>query len=131
MNAKEATHVLGYTTLTMIDAFKETRYLGWLGIFVVADALIIGPFWVILAAIAWYLESWHIFFLGVALFWVVRGLGETMYWIHEQFATTHRNDPKNLFGYRLVKSEAIWFLYQIFWQCVTVLALLATVLIIW
>lgn len=115
----------------MIDAFKETRYLGWMGIFVVGDALVIGPFWIVLSLIAIYLQSWHWFLLGVSLFWVVRGFGETMYWIQEQFATNHRNDPKNLFGYGLVKSDAIWFLYQIFWQCVTVLALMATVYLIW
>lgn len=114
----------------MINAFQETRYLGWIGIFVVGDALVIIPFWILLSLICLYLHSWHYFFLGVSLFWVVRAHGEVQYWIHEQFASTHRNDPKNLFGYGLVKSDAIWFLYQIFWQCVTVLALLTSLALV-
>ncbi len=101
-----------------------------MGIFVVGDALIIIPFWILLTLIAVFFHSWRIFELGASLFWVVRGFGETQYWIHEQFAADHRNDPKNLFGYSLVKSDAIWFLYQVFWQCVTVLALLSCFLII-
>lgn len=111
----------------MINAFKETRYLVPLGIFVVGDALIIGPFWGIITLVSLYLHSWNFFFLSVSLFWVVRSLGETMYWIHEQFATKHRNDPRNLFGYSLVKNDSIWFLYQIAWQCVTVFSLLASI----
>jgi hypothetical protein len=109
-----------------INAYKETRFLWWLGIFVWGDALVIGPFWLLICLLSFMMHSWNFFLLSVSLFWVVRSVGETIYWFQEQFATSHRNDPKNLFGYRLVKNDSIWFLYQITWQCITVLSLLSS-----
>ncbi len=111
----------------MKNAFQETRFLWWAGIFVVADAIVILPFWILVIVISLLMHSWTVFFLAVSLFWVVRSLGEVIYWMNEQFATHHRNDPKNLFGYSLVRCDAIWFLYQLFWQCVMVLALLSSI----
>ena len=100
--------------------FTETPWLWWLGIFVWGDAIIIGTFWFLASLTTWLLKDWILFLLIISIFWLVRSIGETIYWFLEQFSTITRNEPKNLWGYRWVKNDSIWFLNQIFWQCITV-----------
>lgn len=107
-------------------AFTETPWLWWLGIFVWADAVVLGAFWFLVTLVAWWLQDWLLFLLVISIFWLVRSVGETVYWFLEQFSTITRNEPKNLWGYRWIKSEALWFLYQIFWQCVTVVTIITS-----
>lgn len=109
-------------------AFVTTPWLSWLGIFVWGDAIIISLFWVGLAVLGlWAGSKW--WWLGVAIFWAVRGVGETVYWLNQQFSTIKRNPPETMWGYQWIRSEAIWFVYQIFWQMVTVVAIMAGILI--
>jgi len=54
-----------------------------------------------------------------------------MYWLHQQFSTLERNPPKSLLGYRFFGNDSIWFVYQIFWQCVTVIAVIASIYTAW
>lgn len=109
------------------NPFGLTRWLSWLGIFVWADALVIAPFWVLAVLVSTIVHDWILFFLIASIFWSVRSLGEMVYWLNEQFAAKKRNPPQTLMGYSLIKSEAIWFVYQVFWQCVLVFSIVSAI----
>lgn len=109
------------------NVYGLTPWLGLLGIFVWGDATIICLFWTLSAVASYVLQSWLLFCLIVSLFWVVRSLGETIYWLNEQFAVHHRNEPKSLAGFKFFGNDSIWFIYQIIWQCVTVFSLVAVI----
>jgi len=47
--------------------------------FVWGDAVIFGLFWTVALIVAWVLKDWYLFLLIVSVFWVVRSLGETIY----------------------------------------------------
>lgn len=116
-----------YETRRKNNAFGLTRWLTPLGSFVWGDAVVLSVFWIVASLVSWWLSDWNVFWLIASVFWVVRGAGETIYWLNEQFARDHRNPPESLWGYSLFKSEAIWFVYQLVWQCVTVAAVIASV----
>ena len=105
-------------------AFEETPWLLPWGIFVWGDGVVFGLFWFIISVLTFALNDWNLFLLIYSIFWLVRSLGEVLYWIHEQFAKNHRNEPKNLRGYSLVKNDSVYFLYQIVWQCVMVVSII-------
>lgn len=112
------------------NPFGETPILFWLGIFVWGDAIVIGMFWILVSLISLLLNSWILFLLLVSVFWVVRSLGETIYWINQQFSPIIRNPSKNLRGFRWFKNDSIWFIYQIIWQCICVIAILTTIFLV-
>ncbi len=105
-------------------SFSLTPAAALFGAFVWGDVLVLSPFWSIVSATALFLQSWHFFLVATSVFWIVRSAGEVLYWFLEQFTGAVRNKPQDLFGYRLVKSEAIYFVYQVFWQCVLVLSII-------
>lgn len=109
------------------QVFSETPWLLLLGIFVWGDGLVFSLFWVIIAAACLFFNDWLLFLLTVSVFWLIRSLGEVVYWLSEQFAVNHRNEPENLRGYAIVKNDAVYFFYQIFWQCVAVVSMIATI----
>ncbi len=109
------------------NAFGLTPALYLIGSFVWADAVIFGLFWFIFSILSLLLADWLLFLFGTSVFWAVRGFGETTYWLHEQFAHAHRNAVKSLFFHSVFHDDSIWFVYQIFWQCVTVIAIIASV----
>lgn len=113
------------------NPFGVTPWLFPAGVFVWGDAVVIGLFWTVLAMTSLVIQNWNFLGLGVALFWVVRAWGEVQYWLHEQFASHHRNEPKNLHFHRYFPGDSIWFVYQVFWQCATVIALLASLFFVW
>lgn len=100
---------------------------GFLGIFVWGDALVIAPFWLISSLIVLFLQDWYLFLVILSLFWVVRSFGEVIYWLCEQFAGKNRNPPHTLKFYKFVNSDAIWFIYQLFWQCILIISLIASI----
>jgi hypothetical protein len=109
------------------NAFGLATLFGSLGIFVWGDAIVLGPFWLLTSLLVLFLQDWQLFLVILSLFWVVRSLGEVIYWITEQFSKEHRNPPETLMLYRYFKSDAVWFVYQVYWQCILVLSLLASV----
>lgn len=109
------------------NAFGLTPLLNFLGIFVWGDALVVSPFWIASSLVSYVKGDWYLFCLIFSLFWAVRGLGETFYWIAQQFSDINRNPPNNLPFYSIFKNDSIWFAYQVFWQCVSVLALLGSI----
>lgn len=104
------------------NAFGLTYYLNILGIFAWGDAIIFAPFWALVSAVALTLQDWTLFLLIFSLFWLVRSLGETIYWFNQQFSTLNRNPPEKLPGFKFFHNDSIWYIYQIFWQCVTVVS---------
>lgn len=109
------------------NAFGLTRSLTILGSFVWADAVVFGLFWLFFAGVSIALDDWWLFLFGTAVFWAVRGFGETQYWIAQQFSSKNRNPVETLLFHGIFHNDSIWFVYQIFWQCVTVAALVASV----
>ncbi|MDQ5951593.1 MAG: hypothetical protein QG639_874 [Patescibacteria group bacterium] len=109
------------------NSFGITRKLSFLGMFVWGDVLMLAPFWIGVSILCLILQDWWLFLLIVSAFWLVRGIGETLYWFLQQFATVKRDPPESLAGYRFVKNESIWFMYQVMWQCLTVISLIATI----
>lgn len=116
-----------YESVKKKNSFGETAFLSWLGIFVWGDAVIIGLFWFLSSLVCLLVKDWILFLLILSVFWVVRSMGETSYWFNQQFSTINRNPPERLRGYRLFKNDSIWFIYQIYWQCVTVVSIIATI----
>jgi hypothetical protein len=116
-----------YETKYRKNAYGVTRPLYILGMFVWGDAVIFGLFWAFSSLIALYLKDWYLFLLIVSVFWVVRSLGETIYWFNQQFSKINRNPPEKLPCYSIFQNDSIWFAHQIGWQCVTVAALIFTI----
>lgn len=109
------------------NPFGESFVLFWMGVFVWGDALVLGLFWFLVSIFVFVLKDWILFLLIFSVFWVVRSLGEVVYWFSHQFSTVVRNPPETLLGYRLFKNDSIWFVYQIVWQCILVLSIVTTI----
>lgn len=116
-----------YETKYKRNAFGLTPFLSILGMFVWGDAVVFGLFWTISSIIAWFLKDWYLFLLIVSIFWMVRSLGETIYWFNQQFSKINRNPPEKLMGYFIFQNDSIWFAYQIVWQCVMVISIISTI----
>lgn len=113
------------------NSYVLTRYLFPLGVFAWGDAVIFGPFWVISSIIVLVLNDWYLFLLIISIFWVVRSLGETIYWFNQQFSSKvyEWNKPENLPGYSIFHNDSIWYINQIIWQCTTVISIIASIYI--
>lgn len=109
------------------NPFGLTDHLFWLGMFVWGDAVILGLFWLVVSVLVLVLNDWLLFLLIIAVFWAIRSLGEIIYWLNQQFSTINRNPPENLKNYHFFKNDSIWFVYQVFWQCVLVFSIVATI----
>lgn len=107
---------------------RETPWLFWMGAFVWADAVVLGIFWLmtLLVAIV-FLNDWLLFWLIYSIFWMVRAFGEIIYWLNEQFASKHRNPPKKFWIYKIFPNESVWFVLQVYWQCLLVLSIVSSV----
>lgn len=109
------------------NSFGLIRKFSFLGIFVWGDALILSLFWSVTAVICLWLQDLWLFLSIVSIFWLVRSVGETFYWFLQQFASEKRDAPESLIGYNLVKNESIWFIYQVMWQCLTVISVMSSI----
>lgn len=107
--------------------FGECRILNPLGAFVWIDAVVFGLFFTLVAIFCLFFEQFVLFCLIFTIFWAIRSIGEQVYWFLEQFAVTHRNKPQTLMPYRFFKGEETWIVMQIFWQCVSVVAIIASI----
>lgn len=109
------------------QVFEETPYLAVLGIFVWGDAIVFGFFWALAGLMVYLTNSVALMWLIYSVFWVVRSFGESIYWFNQQFSTITRNPPERLIGFRFFKNDSVWFAYQIWWQCVTVISIIASI----
>lgn len=114
----------GYFESKRNRAFTDTKFLYLLGVFVWADAVVFGLFWIVISIVSLVLNDWIVFMLITSVFWVVRSMGETNYWISQQFSKVVRNPPEKMRFYSLFKNDSVWFVYQILWQCITVISVI-------
>ncbi len=112
------------------NAFGLATPFQFLGIFVWGDALVIGFFWIFSSLIFLFFNDWIGFLLTAAVFWSVRSLGEIIYWINEQFAVKHRNAPDKLLLHSKLGNDSVWFVYQIFWQCVLAVSIIISIYLV-
>lgn len=113
------------------SAFKKNPFgrchLALLGSFVWGDAVVFSLFWFLLSIIFLvFIPDINFFFFGASLFFTVRGIGETVYWLNQQFSKINRNPPKSFLMERVFPGESVWFAYQIIWQVITVISLILT-----
>lgn len=109
------------------NPFGTTKYFFWLGIFAWGDGIIIGPFWTLASLVSFLIKDWNLFLLIISVFWLVRSFGETIYWLNQQFVKKESNYHQRIWGYSFFKNDAILFIYQIFWQCVTVISIISMI----
>jgi hypothetical protein len=109
------------------NAYGLTPHLILLGVIAWGDAVIFGPFWIVASLTSYLLNDWYLFLLIISVFWMVRRLGETIYWFNQQFSTINRNPPKKLPFHYIFHNDSIWYVHQIFWQCVTVVSIIFTI----
>ncbi len=108
-------------------AYVRTPLLYPLSIFVWGDAIVFGVFLGLSAILCYLLDDFVLFLLILSVFWFVRSLGETVYWIAEQFAPHHRNAIRSLPFVSVFHGDAIWFEFQIVMQCVSVVTAITSV----
>lgn len=113
------------------NAYGLTRPLFFLGIFAWGDGVIFGLFWTITSVVTLILKDWYLFLLTVSVFWVVRSVGETIYWFNQQFSvkTYDWNKPENLPWHSVFHNDSVWFIHQIVWQCTTVVSVIFSIYI--
>ncbi len=109
------------------NVFGLTRPLLFFGMFVWGDAVILGLFWSLTAFVCLLLQDWLLFLLITSVFWMVRSLGEILYWIIQQFSQIKRNPPNTLIGFRWFKNDSIWFIYQLVWQCLLIISVITSI----
>lgn len=109
------------------NSYKLSKLLFPLGIYVWGDALVISIFWALVSLLSVVVGNLYLFLTFVSLFWVVRSFGETIYWLNQQFSSTKREPPEKVELYSLVKNDSVWFIQQIKNQCITVIALVASI----
>lgn len=117
---------IGFSESRKGNAYGFSYFYFLLGAFVWGDTIIFGLFWFIMSLVLLSMKSWVLTQLTFSVFWVVRSLGETIYWFLQQFSSINRNPPHKLFLYHIFKNDAIWFVIQIFWQCITVVSILSS-----
>jgi len=110
-------------------AYGRFLPLNAIGAFVWGDAVVFGLFWLIVSSAILLYGSWWLFLLVLDAFWLVRSVGETIYWLNQQFSTLDRNPPRRLWFYPLFRDNSVWFVYQTFWQCVTVITFVLLLLL--
>lgn len=109
------------------NAFGLTPFLWPLGIYVWGDATVFGLFWFLAAIASLFLNDWVLFLIIISVFWLVRSVGETIYWFNEQFSTVNRNDPRKLPFHNIFHNDSIWFIFQIANQCISVVTIITSV----
>lgn len=99
------------------------------GIIAWGDAVVFGPFWFIVSVVTLVLNDWYLFLLVASVFWVVRSVGETIYWFNQQFSSKSLewNQPEKLPWHWLFHNDSVWFVHQIIWQCATVVAIIFSI----
>jgi hypothetical protein len=118
-----------YESKNKKNAYGLVRVLTPLGIFAWGDAVIFGPFWIAVSVVTFILQDWYLFLLTISVFWVVRSLGETIYWFNQQFSSKayEWNKPENLPFHSIFHDDSVWYIHQIMWQCTTVVSIITSI----
>lgn len=118
-----------YQSKVKQNAYGLIPYFFLLGIFAWGDAVIFGIFWILAAVSVLLTNNWYLFLLVYSSFWLIRSLGETIYWFNQQFSpkTPDWNRPEKLPLHGTFHNDSIWFIYQTIWQCISVISLITTI----
>lgn len=106
------------------NAYGRAGIFNLLGAFVWGDAFIFGIFWTLVSLFVLYVSDFILFMLIVGVFWMVRSAGEMIYWFNQQFSKVQRCKPQDLWFYPFFKNDSVFFIYQIYWQCILVLSII-------
>ncbi len=109
------------------NSYGITPYLLPWGVFVWGDAVVFGLFWTLVSFAVLFLKDWILFLLIISVFWVIRSLGETIYWFNQQYSNINRNPPEKFWFYKYFHNDSVWFIHQIAWQCITVASIIFTI----
>jgi hypothetical protein len=112
------------------NPYGLTQPYNLIGSFVWTDAVVFGLFWSITCLVVLLLSNWLLFLLTFSVFWLMRSIGETIYWFNQQFAEKNRNPFHTLWFSRVFPGDSVWVAMQIFWQCVAVAAAISTLYIL-
>ena len=115
-----------YESSVKNNPFGLTYPLFPFGIFVWGDAAVLGLFWSLVSLVCFLLNDWILFLLIISLYWFVRSFGEIIYWLNQQFSPIIRNLPKKS-GYKFFRNDSIWFINQLYWQCVMIVSIVSTI----
>ena len=117
----------GYGECKNRNSFGLTKPLYFLGMYVWGDVFIFSIFWILISMFCIVINNFYLFLTFVSLFWVVRSFGETIYWFNQQFSNVKREPAEKVMFYSIVKNDSVWFIQQIMNQCITVVALVASI----
>lgn len=109
------------------NAYGLTPYLFPFGIFVWGDAVVFGLFWTLVSIVVYLVQDWILFLLIFSVFWAVRSFGETIYWFNQQFSKINRNPPEKFRLYKIFHDDSVWFIFQIFFQCIAVISIIFSI----
>lgn len=109
------------------NSYGKAHIFNLIGAFVWGDAVVFGLFWALVSMAVLLLNDWVLFLLTLSVFWAVRSLGETIYWFNQQFSKVDRNSPEKFWFYKIFQNDSVWFVYQIYWQCVTVISIILSI----
>ncbi len=142
MTDLQQTFLIIYALLGSVGVFLAYRKcklekdnLGLVGIFVIygawvwADLIIFGIFWMIFSLTTILLQDWYLFLFGYCVFWFVRSIVESVYWINQQFSTIIRHSLKEYFFAKIFNNDdyTLWFVMQIFFQCIAAVSAILSV----
>src|ERR1700740_896 len=74
-----------------------------------------------------YINNWNLFLLIFSSFWLIRSLGETLYWFLTQFTTLNKDPAEKFFLNKFFPGGAVFFINQMLWQCVSIMSLVSTI----
>ncbi|KUK79178.1 MAG: hypothetical protein XD95_0566 [Microgenomates bacterium 39_7] len=119
--------ILGLKKSKSGNTNTETPQLFFIGAFVWADVVVLGLFWSLVSVVVLILQDWLLFWLVVSVFWVVRSAGEVFYWLNQQFSSQERNPPQKFWLFKFFPNDSVWFVIQVYWQCLLVVSIIASV----
>lgn len=125
----------GFALKHRLNSYKMVPGFFLMGAFIYGDVLPLSVFWILVSIACLVLHDLTLFYLILSLFWLVRSVGETLYWFHQQF-TPRQWELEHFVRlpfYNIVKNDSIWIIYQVVCQCVTVVTLISSVklFVIW
>ena len=87
---------------------KPNLFLRQLHIYVKGDALVIIPIWIFILVTGFF--SWKFMLLEIGVFLTLRGLGEMIYWLLQQFG---EKEYRPSTSHKKLGNNAIYILYQL------------------
>lgn len=116
-----------YESYKKKNAYGMTYLLFPFSIFVWGDAVVFGLFWTVVSVSVLLLQDWILFLLFLSLFYLIRSIGETIYWFNQQFSKVIRCDPEKYWTHKIFHNDSVWFVFQTVHQCITVVTLITSI----